>query len=128
MNPKKNILIIDSDSDRLLKTCKLFVAQGYRVWPADSCELAVVSIGVKAPDLILIDVKPEMDGFDFCKLIKGQDEFANIPVVFLSFTKQLCFKMEALTQGEVNFVPKNFNCNELFGMVKKQINAYTIQK
>jgi len=127
MEPKKkNILIIDPNSDRLPETCKLFVEQGYQVWPADSCELASVSISVKAPDLILIDVKPEMDGFKFCKLIKKQEKFANIPIIFLSFSDKLCFDMQALTQGEVNFVAKPFNCKELFGMVKDQIESYSL--
>lgn len=126
MNPKKNILIIDPNADRLPKTCRLFVEQGYQVWPADSCELASVSIDVKAPDLILIDVKPEMEGFDFCKLIKENDKFADIPVIFLSFTEQLCFNMQELPQGEVHFVAKPFNCEELFGMVKSQIEEYNM--
>ncbi|MBL4746721.1 MAG: response regulator [Flavobacteriaceae bacterium] len=124
MSLKKNILIIDPDSDRLPETCRLFVEQGYQVWPADSCELATVSIGVKAPDLILIDVKPEIDAFEFCKRIKGQDKFANIPIIFLSFTEKLCFDVQCFKLGKVNFVPKPFQCEELFLKVKNQIKEY----
>jgi len=128
MNLKKNILIVDPNGDRLPETCKLFVEQGYQVWPADSCELAAVSIGVRAPDLILIDVKPEMDGFEFCKLIKKQEKFADIPIIFLSFTEQLCYRMATLEPGEVNFVSKPFNKEQLFEMVEEQINVYATQK
>ncbi len=126
MNPKKNILIIDPNNYRLAKTCKLFVAQGYQVWPADSCELASVSIGVRSPDLILIDVKPEIKGFEFCNLIKKQDKFANIPIVFFSFTERLCYKMQKLEGDNVSFVSKPFDIDQLFELVKEQIATYKL--
>lgn len=126
MKTKKNILIVDPNEERLTNTCKLFAQQGYQVWPADSCELAVVSIGVRAPDLIIMDVKPEMKGFAFCKLIKEQERFEHIPVIFLSFSEQLCYKMKTLDLGEVNFIAKPYDRAMLFDMVQTQIASYSL--
>lgn len=126
MKTKKNILIVDANEKRLINTCELFVLEGYRVWPADSCELAAVSVDVKEPDLILIDIKLKMKGVEFCKSIKEQDKLVNIPIVFIAFKNHSFCKIPCLDQGDVNFISKPFNLDELFKMVKNQLLSYSL--
>ena len=52
---------------------------------ADDGQSALEVVEKTIPDLILMDVMmPEMDGYEACKRLKSNPEFADIPVIFLT--------------------------------------------
>ena len=69
------------------------VRQGMKNLLAEDCEMSAVSSGVAAiraitldpPDLILLDYEmPICDGVLVLEMLHSEDEFAHIPVVFLT--------------------------------------------
>lgn len=62
------------------------------------------------PDLILSDtLMPIMDGIEFCKEIKKNDETIHIPFLFLSAWTSDEFKIKGLELGAIDYIKKPFS-------------------
>lgn len=81
---KKHVLIVD-DSPLVLRNIKELLEEKYSVSVATSGTQALLSIGKRRPDLILLDyAMPEMDGRQTLELIRASSDLKNIPVIFLT--------------------------------------------
>ena len=81
---KKRILVVD-DNGTALRTIKAMLEDTYEVGLAISGAQAMTSIGKKRPDLILLDYEmPVCDGRQVLGMIRSEEEFADIPVFFLT--------------------------------------------
>jgi DNA-binding response OmpR family regulator len=71
------------------------------------------------PDLILLDVDmPRQNGFEVCRLLKGDPKTAKIPVIFLTAVTSVQEKISGLDLGADDYVTKPFNPGELRARVK----------
>ncbi len=110
----------DAESRTLLTT--LLTREGYRVRAADGGELALESVAVRRPDLILLDIRlPGMDGFEICQRLKDNPETQNIPIIFLSASKEAAKAAEGLRLGAVDYVSKPFQREELLARVRTHL-------
>ena len=83
-NEKEHILVVD-DNAMVLRNIKGILEQDYSVAVAPSGVHAFISIGKKIPDLILLDYEmPEMNGKQVLEKIREQEEYTDIPVIFLT--------------------------------------------
>jgi len=89
MSDQSTILVVDDDTESLRLLTNILGSAGYQVRPADSGELALASVEVKAPDLIMLDIHmPGMDGFEVCRRLKARIETRDIPLMFISASKE----------------------------------------
>ena len=59
------------------------------------------------PDVIIVDLKmPGMDGFTFCRSVRGDAALKDTPVILLTFSKSHDVKREALAAGATHFLSK----------------------
>ena len=66
-----SILVVDDDSEARTLLSRILTAEGFDVRVADCSELALASVAVTQPKLILVDVRmPEMDGLEVCRRLK----------------------------------------------------------
>lgn len=80
----KKILAVD-DSELALHNIKTWLDGSYQVMLADSGVNAIKVMSLNKPDLILMDYEmPICDGRLTLEMIRGEKEFADIPVVFLT--------------------------------------------
>ena len=122
MGDKGSILAVDDTTDSLRVLTNILKAEGYRVQPADSGELALASLAGNPPDLILLDVRmPGLDGFETCRRIKAQKCCANIPVIFLSALSEVEDRVEGLKLGAVDFISKPVQKEELLARVETHL-------
>ena len=85
---RKLILIVD-DNAMNLRTEKAMIPEKYRVNLANSGAKAMVSIGKDRPDLILLDYEmPGCDGKQTLEMIRADEEYKDIPVIFLTGVNQ----------------------------------------
>ena len=89
MNQKEelrgNILIVDDTLANLDVLAGILRDEGYKVRPAPSGKLALRAIKAEKPDLVLLDIRmPEMDGYEVCRQVKADDEYKDIPIIFIS--------------------------------------------
>lgn len=81
---KKKVLVVD-DSDFMLKTVEDLLTKDYEVMLAKSGLSAIRSITLERPDLILLDYEmPVCDGSQVLEMIRAEETFADIPVIFLT--------------------------------------------
>jgi signal transduction histidine kinase/CheY-like chemotaxis protein len=82
-----DILIVDDDPEMRKITSLVLESQGYKIRTAQDGEDALVKIGEKEPDLLVLDLlMPKLDGFEVCKRIeeiKGKSG-RKFPIIILS--------------------------------------------
>lgn len=95
---KKTILVIDDDVN-ILTTVAKYLNKEYTVISVRTTALAFMKMGVKKPDLILLDyMMPICNGLQTLEMIRNQFETSKIPVIMLtSFTEKervlQCFEL-----------------------------------
>jgi len=76
------------------------------------------------PDLILLDVNmPGMDGFQVCKLLKGDPVTQSIPVIFLTSYNESEDRVRGLNIGADDYLTKPFAIRELSARIEKRLQA-----
>jgi len=84
-NSIPSLLIVDDNENNLYATKQVLNSFDINIHTVLSGEQALRSIFIHEYFLILMDVNmPEMDGFETVSLIKGNHEFAHIPIIFLT--------------------------------------------
>ena len=82
---RPNIVIVDDDRETRELLQAALEMRGYEVVQAQSGLRLISYLHVDRPDLILLDVMMSwIDGFELCRAVKRNPEFADIPVVFIS--------------------------------------------
>jgi len=82
------------------------------------------------PDLIISDlVMPDMDGYEFCRKIKANENTALIPFIFLTAKNDEQFRLQAIQTGADDVISKPFDPDLLMGKVKNILsNRKKLQK
>ncbi|RMG34969.1 MAG: response regulator [Gammaproteobacteria bacterium] len=74
------------------------------------------------PDLILMDIyMPEVNGIELTTVIRGYDEFVDIPVVFLSGEQDSDKQVDALSVGADDFLTKPIRPRQLIAVVENRL-------
>lgn len=120
------ILIVDDNSNNLKVLAGVLKVACYEFRMAKSGQQALNILEKTTPDLILLDIQmPEMDGFETCLKIKENEEFAKIPIIFLTANTDAESVNKAFKSGGVDFVTKPFNSEELLARIQTHITLKT---
>ncbi len=107
------VLVADDSPDMRALLFEL-LHEDYRVLLARDGQEALEIARREYPDLILSDVMmPRMDGQEFCRRIKTDDDFAHIPFVMLTAKSDLAMKIDGLNCGADDYLTKPFSDREL---------------
>lgn len=116
-----SILIVDDDPGAVRVLARVL---------ADLAELYVATTGEQAievarqcrPDLILLDVSmPDVNGFDVCTRLKGDDELADVPVIFVTAMQSPDFEVSSFDHGAADFIAKPVSPPLVRARVKTQL-------
>lgn len=103
---QETILAVD-DTLANIEVVKGVLSQDYLVQAALNGPMALKIIEKHKPDLILLDIMmPEMDGYEVCQKLKGNDETKDIPVIFLTAKAQEEDETKGLSLGAVDYITK----------------------
>ncbi len=81
---RKLVLVVD-DNAAALRSIKDMLQDNYEVSVANSGMKALTQMGKKRPDLILLDYEmPVCDGRQTLEMIRADEDFKDIPVIFLT--------------------------------------------
>jgi DNA-binding response OmpR family regulator len=121
-SPRKSykILLIE-DEDFLRRIFKMrLVADGYQVSDVGSAEKALDWLTESTADLIILDLYlPQMNGFEFLKLLKANPARSNTPVLILSGLGQEADIRKGLELGAREFIVKtNVSPPELLNKIR----------
>jgi two-component system, cell cycle response regulator len=122
---KARILIVDDFPENLKLLAGMLDKQGYEVRSAVSGKIALESIAITLPDLILLDiVMPGIDGYQVCQILKKNQQTAEIPIIFLSGLDTETEKVKAFQLGAMDYIAKPFYLQEVVIRVKTQLINY----
>lgn len=72
------------------------------------------------PKVILLDIEmPEMNGFEFCEIVKQNEIFKNIPIIMITSRINKIHQEKAASLGVNNYLIKPFIEEELLKLLKK---------
>jgi len=132
MNPddkKPKVLIVDDVPENLVLLEKVLTLKDIDVSFADNGQDALIFAEKEPPDLILLDIAmPGMDGFEVCIKLKENDLTKEIPVIFLTASRDEEETVRALEMGAVDFVSKPFSSKELMTRVITHIELYRAKR
>lgn len=73
----------------------------------------------KHVDLILLDIMmPEIDGIEACKIIKANERYKDIPIIFVTALDDKNKLAEALDLGGIDYITKPINKVELLARIR----------
>ena len=120
---QKTIFVVD-DNDTNLAIAKEALKKNYRVMTLPSASKMFTLIQKITPDLILLDIEmPEMNGFEAMRLLKGNASLSDIPVIFLTGTKDESIEVRGFELGAVDFIGKPFSASVLLNRIKTRLDT-----
>jgi diguanylate cyclase (GGDEF)-like protein len=103
------ILIVD-DAPINIQILNEALKESYRVFFATSGKDAIRLAASAVPDMILLDIMmPDMDGFEVCRVLKGDPVTREIPVIFITAMNQQENETIGLELGAADYITKPFN-------------------
>jgi two-component system sensor histidine kinase/response regulator len=104
-----DILIVEDSPTQAEKLRYLIENKGYRVRVAENGAMALAAIEERKPNLVLSDVvMPEMDGYTFCRTIKEDERWQDIPVILITSLTDPKDIVRGLECGADNFIRKPY--------------------
>ncbi len=131
MNRKKPKILIVDDENLIIDLLVNLLKDDYKTVIAKSGEQALkrLNSGAILPDLVLLDiVMPEMNGFEVCRHLKGNDRTCDIPVIFLTAKNDQKTIVRVFEKGAADYVSKPFNPYELLARVKTHLERKKLLK
>lgn len=123
------IVIVDDNPDNLRVLSGVLEGAGFIVRPAISGEIALNSIKLNPPDLVLLDIRmPGMDGYETCRHLKADPLTRDIPVIFISALQETGDKVAAFAAGGVDYVIKPFQFEEVLARVRVHMELHHIKR
>ncbi|MFN3693698.1 MAG: two-component regulator propeller domain-containing protein, partial [Ignavibacterium sp.] len=118
---KPSILFID-DSEDIRQYISFLLKPIYNLFVCSNAKEGLEAAINHSPDLIISDVMmPEMDGNEFCRIIKTDFRTSHIPVILLTAKATLDSKIEGLETGADDYIVKPFESEELLARIKNLI-------
>jgi len=119
---EKTIFVVD-DNKMNLVVIKDALKDHFKVTTIPSAEKLFMIMEKIIPDIILLDIfMPDMDGFETVQIIKKDNRYVNIPVIFLTGTIDDKAKERSLELGVTDIVKKPFLKPELIEKINKYLN------
>lgn len=118
---KPLILIIDPRPENISSLIDVFQeANISSVTASDGAEVLKI-IKNRKPDLILLDVTTDSNGFQLCQDLKDEPELKNIPIIFLSTGSSSKDIVKGFRAGASDFITKPYAPEELLVRLQNHI-------
>lgn len=106
---KERILIVDDMETNRLILEDIIINMGYSPALAESGEEALEMIKEYSPHLVLTDISmPGIDGYQLCKILKGNEKTKDISVIFISAFDNPEDIVEGFLLGGEDYITKPF--------------------
>lgn len=115
----ENILLIVDDNEDIRKYLRSIFEKEYKIIEAVNGKDGIEKATAQVPDIIISDLMmPEMDGFEFCKILKADEKTSHIPIVMLTAKANIESRIEGFELGADDYLTKPFNSQEMQARVK----------
>ena len=121
---EKRICIAEDSKSQAKVLCEILEGKGYAVVVAGNGLEGLYKVNEARPDLIISDVEmPQMDGYEFCRTVKSDREFRQIPFVILTLLSDVKDVVKGLEAGADYFITKPYDNDVLIATVESILNT-----
>ena len=126
---KQGILIVEDNIDMINFLIDYF-STNYNVYSAKNGKDALLKLkDIHSPEIIISDIMMnEMDGYEFIELLYSNNDYKNIPVIFLTAKSTNENKIKGLRKGAIDYIYKPFEIEELSIKVNSILKNRMYQK
>jgi diguanylate cyclase (GGDEF)-like protein len=119
---KGRILIVEDDFDISNMLRIYFDSQGYETIVAPRGEEGLEMCRRKLPNLVILDIMlPDINGYEVCRLLRGNLRTSHIPIIFLTQKDERSDQIAGLELGADDYVTKPFDLQLLLLRVQRAI-------
>jgi len=121
VSPSWNVLAVE-DQEPVQQLISRALEGRVRVRFAEGVDEALRRLDEERPDLVLLDVAlADGDGFQLCSLLRDDDRFRDVPVIFVTGRGATADKVLAFSLGADDYVEKPFDLRELRARVEARL-------
>ncbi|MCP4289025.1 MAG: diguanylate cyclase [Gammaproteobacteria bacterium] len=107
MNKREKILIVDDERLNINVLVDLLGTDYDTMVAKNGTQALKRAQSATRPDLILLDIMmPDMDGYEVCRILKGDPRTKDIPVVFITALNQVGDEEKGLELGAIDYISK----------------------
>lgn len=117
---KPKVTIVDDDRDTRELLSLALESEDFEVNAAANGLRLIASLQLKRPDVILMDVNMSwIDGFELCKAVKKNEQFRDIPVIFISGRGEPDDKRRGVEAGAADYFVKPLDLEALINRLRE---------
>jgi diguanylate cyclase (GGDEF)-like protein len=125
---RPELLVVDDNPGNLELLVRVLTAKGYLVRAFPDAELALSSVELCVPDLVLLDVGlPGMDGYEACRRLRSDARTRDIPIIFLSARTDTDDIVRGFDSGGSDYVTKPIRERELLARIRVHLQVKQLQ-
>ncbi len=111
------VLVVDDEPSVRTALRRALTLEGLEVDLATNGIEAIESIGLSAPDAVILDVlMPEMDGLEVCRVLRERSN--RTPILMLTARDAVKDRVEGLDAGADDYLVKPFALEELLARIR----------
>ncbi|MCT7951047.1 response regulator transcription factor [Ancylothrix sp. C2] len=117
-------LVLVDDEPGLREAVQAYLEDsGFTVHVASNAKQGLELVDQKQPDLVITDVMmPQVDGYQFLKLLREDPRYKALPVVFLTARGMTSDRIQGYQAGCDAYISKPFDPDELVAIVGNLLN------
>lgn len=120
----KTVLVVDDDRFVARALQQIIADAAFDVQCASTAAEAMRLLGLRAPDLILLDVDlPDASGIDMLRQLKAHGTLSGVPVVMLTGRSEKEIIVQSMAAGARDFIVKPFDRDSLLKKVQRSMSA-----
>lgn len=115
----KSLLVVEDEADIQELIVYNLKKEGFRIYRSESAEQGYAVVLSEKIDLIILDIMLEgMNGLEFCRKIKSDEDLKRIPVIMLTAKGEEEDIIKGLESGADDYVTKPFSPKVLAARIK----------
>ena len=117
---KPKVIIVDDDRETREMLTLALELEDFDVAEAANGLRLISALHVDRPDVILLDVMMSwIDGFELCRSIKKNEQFSDIPIVFISGRGSFEDRRRGLEAGATEYFTKPLDMDRLLTRLRE---------
>ena len=119
---KPKIIIVDDDRETRELLAMALQMEDFEVAQAANGLRLISTLQVDQPDLILLDVNMSwIDGFELCRAVLKNEDFKDIPVIFISARSSSADVKCGIEAGAADYFTKPIELQTLIARIKELV-------
>lgn len=121
--PDSLMILVVEDNTQICEYITSSLSQDYLIITAENGKKGLLQAQEKVPNIIISDIlMPEMDGIEFCRLVKNDIRTSHIPVILLTARDSILDKEKGYESGADSYITKPFSISLLRGRIQNLLD------